>query len=88
VVATDVGAVREMVTQGQTGFVVPPGDSEALARAVLMYLALPQSARRGKVQAARMKVEQEFALDAIARQQNQLYESVRSLRPSQSREIG
>jgi len=81
VVATNVGAVREMVTHEQTGFVVPPADSEALARAALTVLALPESRRRGMVEAARRKVEQEFALDAIARQQNELYQSMRARAP-------
>jgi glycosyltransferase involved in cell wall biosynthesis len=34
VVASDVGAVREVVLDGETGVVVPPGDPAALARAV------------------------------------------------------
>ena len=74
VVATDVGAVREMVTHGETGLVVPPGDSDALAQAVLAYLAKPQPQVRTMVEAARKRVEQDFAVPSIARQQGQLYE--------------
>lgn len=76
VVATDVGAVREIIDHGRTGFVVPPEDSEALARGVLSYLALSRPQRDEIVEAARKRVEQAFAIDIIARQQNQLYESV------------
>ena len=32
VIATDVGAVREVVLDGLTGRVVPPGDASALAK--------------------------------------------------------
>jgi glycosyltransferase involved in cell wall biosynthesis len=74
VVATDVGAVREMVTHDETGLVVPPGDSNALAQAVLAYLAKPQPQVRTMVEAARKKVEQDFTVQTIARQQKQLYE--------------
>jgi glycosyltransferase involved in cell wall biosynthesis len=76
VVATDVGAVREMVTHGVTGLVVPPGDSDALAQAALAYLAQPQPQVRTMVEAARKRVEQDFTVQSIARQQGQLYEKL------------
>ena len=34
VIATDHGGARESVIPGETGFLVPPGDAEALARAI------------------------------------------------------
>ena len=46
VVATDVGAVREVVEDGVTGLVVPPLDAEALARATLRLLDDPELRRR------------------------------------------
>jgi glycosyltransferase involved in cell wall biosynthesis len=76
VVATDVGSVREMVTNGHSGFVVPPGDAGALAQAVLTYLAQPPSQIRAMVEAARKKVEQEFTVHTVAQQQGQLYRRV------------
>jgi glycosyltransferase involved in cell wall biosynthesis len=38
VVATDMGGAREIVEEGKTGLLVPPGDSEALAQAVSKIL--------------------------------------------------
>jgi glycosyltransferase involved in cell wall biosynthesis len=76
VVATDVGAVSELVLDGRTGFVVPPGDAEAIARAVLACLAMPQEQVRNMTDAARKRVENTFAVDIIARQQCQVYERV------------
>lgn len=38
VIVTDVGSLPEVVDDGQTGFVVPPRDSEALAGAILRIL--------------------------------------------------
>jgi glycosyltransferase involved in cell wall biosynthesis len=39
VVTTDVGATRELVEDGVTGLVVPPGDAGAIARALLLVIA-------------------------------------------------
>lgn len=44
VVATDVGGVREMIEEGETGFVVPAGDARALADRIASVLADPQQA--------------------------------------------
>ena len=52
VVATDVGAVSESLLDGTTGFLVPPGDPEAIAERVLTLLAdssrRHQMGRRGR----------------------------------------
>lgn len=80
VVATDVGAVREIVEHDRTGLVVPPGDAGAIAQAVLNLLAGPPERVRDMVEQARKTVERRFALDTIARQQLQVYESLRRLR--------
>jgi glycosyltransferase involved in cell wall biosynthesis len=37
VVATEVGGLPEVVLDGRTGFVVPPKDAEALAKAVVRF---------------------------------------------------
>lgn len=42
VVATDVGDVRELVEDGVSGFVVPPGDPQALAERMRFTMALPR----------------------------------------------
>ncbi len=42
VVATDVGAVREVVIDGETGFIVPPLDPSAIAAATLRLLKNPE----------------------------------------------
>ena len=46
VVSTDVGGVRYVVEHGKTALLVPPGDAEAMARAVLGLLDQPEEARR------------------------------------------
>jgi glycosyltransferase involved in cell wall biosynthesis len=46
VVATAVGGVPDVVTDGRTGRLVPPGDPEALAEALLEALERPEERRR------------------------------------------
>ncbi len=56
VVATDVGGVPEVVADGETGYLVPPADAEAMAEAVARLLSDPQGAvamgDRGRQRAA------------------------------------
>ncbi len=46
VVATNVGGVPELVEDGKTGFLVPPGDACALAEAIEKLIAGPERARK------------------------------------------
>ncbi len=46
VITTSVGSVSEAVVNGETGFVVPPSDRDALARATIKVLADRAEARR------------------------------------------
>lgn len=45
VIGADAGGVREILVDGETGILTPPGDADALAEAVLMLLANPEKAR-------------------------------------------
>lgn len=65
VVATDVGGNPELVVEGETGALVPPGDPDAMAGALRRYIDDPDLiARHGT--AARARAEAEFALDVMA----------------------
>ena len=46
VVATDVGGAREAIEEGGSGYVIRPGDDEALAAHIINLLNEPESARR------------------------------------------
>ncbi len=78
VVATDVGAVPEMVSDGQTGTVVPPGQPDTLAEAVLQILAWSPEELRRITEAAREAIQTRFSLDTAARLQREVYETFMS----------
>jgi len=78
VVATDVGAVSELILDRRTGLVVPPCDAGALAEAILASLGRPADQTAKIAEAARKRVESEFGIGTIARQQQGIYEAVRS----------
>lgn len=65
VVATDVGAVREVVRNGVTGVVVPPDSPEALARETLRLAADP-ALRRRLGEAGRRDVAEHHSVGATA----------------------
>jgi glycosyltransferase involved in cell wall biosynthesis len=72
IVATDVPGCREAVRSDETGILVPPHDSAALAAAIGTLAADP--ARRGRLgQAGRALVEREFAEANIVRETLALY---------------
>lgn len=60
-VATAVGGVAEIMTDGETGVIVPPEDPEALARAIAGLLA--DDERAGRLgQAARARIQERFTV--------------------------
>lgn len=61
VVAADGGGVPEVVEEGRTGLLVPPGDPEALARAVCWMLSHPEE-RKEMGERGKRRVEEAFEL--------------------------
>ena len=72
VVATAVGGIRETVVDGETGFLVPVGDAEALADRILHVLEHPDEARR-VADEARRRV-QRFSEERMVAETLALYE--------------
>jgi glycosyltransferase involved in cell wall biosynthesis len=75
IVATDVGSVREQLTDGETGWIVPPEQPAALAAAISEVLADPAEARR-RAEAARADASARFTLDTTVQQWCGLYARV------------
>ena len=65
VIAADLGAPRETVEEGVTGWRVPPGDPEALAGAIRRALALPAEGRAAIGAAARAAVLARYTTAAM-----------------------
>ncbi len=72
VIATRVGGNPEVIEEGVTGLLVPPGDSQALAGAMSLLLETPELARRYG-QAGKRRIAEHFYLGQMVRQTEQHY---------------
>ncbi|WP_324715310.1 glycosyltransferase family 4 protein [Carboxydochorda subterranea] len=79
VVATDVGGLPEVVRDGQTGLLVPAGDPNALARAILELQEHPVR-RQQLAEAAHALVTREYTWSHVARKTVTLYHEVMGIR--------
>ena len=73
-VVTDVGDSAWIV--GDTGFVVPPRDPEALANAWRTLVEMGPERRRELGRAARRRVVEHFSLPTVVRQYEALYDQI------------
>ncbi|HEX2093815.1 MAG TPA: glycosyltransferase family 4 protein, partial [Longimicrobiaceae bacterium] len=72
VIVTRTGSLPELVVEGETGFVVPPGDRAAL-RARIETLLGDETLGRRMGEAARLHVERNFTWEQVARRGMALY---------------
>jgi sugar transferase (PEP-CTERM/EpsH1 system associated) len=73
VVATNVGGNVELVKEGLTGILVPPGEPAAMAQAILQYHRNPDLIiKHGK--AARQQIEASFSMEAMTKGYLQVYD--------------
>jgi glycosyltransferase involved in cell wall biosynthesis len=85
VVATRVGGNAEVVVDGRTGFLVEPGDPQAIANALLTIHHDPTRARRMGA-AGRRRVEGQFDVHRMIQQYETLYSEV--VRPHEIAAMG
>src|SRR5262249_26429787 len=75
VVATAVGGTKELITDGETGFLAPAADSHALARQI--NLALKKSDTRSQITAAaRKRIEAEYGMERMVNSVERLYDEL------------
>lgn len=75
VVASQAGGLPEIVVEGETGVLVPPGDARALADA-LLDLASDRDRARALGASGRRRVEQEFGIDRMLERLIEVYRGV------------
>lgn len=76
VIATAHGGARETVAHGESGWLYPPGDSEALAATIHQALNMDPSARAHMGLAGRARVHARYTTAAMQRATLDLYERV------------
>jgi len=89
-VTTRVGGNEEAVLDGETGYLAPPRDAEALAAAMVRLMELPEDERRRLGARGRDLVRTRYALTKVADRWEELYREVSTrkgitLQPSPSR---
>ena len=64
VIATNVGGISEAVINGVNGYLVPPRDSESLAKAIISSIENPEKMRKIVLEGRRI-LEQKFSMYVI-----------------------
>jgi glycosyltransferase involved in cell wall biosynthesis len=72
VISTSVGGSSEIVVNGVTGYLVPPADPDALARAVTMLLQNPGKAAAMGAEGKKI-VHEKFTVDSMVKNYEKLY---------------
>ena len=75
VIASKVGGVPEIVMEGKTGFLVPPGDSDSLYHALKQLVSEPKTRQQMGIE-GRDRVERLFSIEKTVRSTERLYEQV------------
>jgi glycosyltransferase involved in cell wall biosynthesis len=76
VVATNVGGVGDLITNGVNGFLVPPNDADAFSEALLRVLALSDDQRIAIIQAGRSSVFPKYDILTATNRMGRLYGSL------------
>ena len=71
IVATAVGGVPDLLEHGRLGRLVPPGDGDALAKAILASLRAP-----AEPVGARSSIAERYGIDRLVRERDLLYRGI------------
>jgi len=75
IIATDIPSVREILDSGKSGIVVPPANSEAIARSLDLLLS-DRALAENLGNAARERALSSFTIDSTVRGYSSLYRSI------------
>jgi glycosyltransferase involved in cell wall biosynthesis len=84
-VATDVPGTREVIVDGETGWLAPTGDAVALGEAMTRMMQTPPEKRRTMGQRARQNVIDRFSLNAVLDRWESQYRELLNRNPMPSR---
>jgi glycosyltransferase involved in cell wall biosynthesis len=76
VIATDHGGAREILLDDETGWLVPPGDAQALADAIARALDLPSSKRLTLAERSIARMRAHFTTKAMTDRTLAVYEEI------------
>ncbi|MFZ3069767.1 MAG: glycosyltransferase family 4 protein [Anaerolineaceae bacterium] len=74
VVATDIPGTREIISRDENGWLVPPGDPNALANLIIEAIQSPGKRKRFSDNAAKSIMK--FSIEGIAQEYDRLYQSL------------
>jgi glycosyltransferase involved in cell wall biosynthesis len=78
IVATEVGGNREVVVDGESGFLVPPRDEAALAAAMIRLDQLSDADRRSMGQRGQEHIRRHYGLARVADRWEEIYREVQT----------
>ena len=78
VVATRVGGIAELVADGETGYLVPPGDAQAMAERLVRILGASDLCR-SMGQSAQARARERYSAGQVAAQYRQVYRQMLGL---------
>ncbi|WP_369018020.1 glycosyltransferase [Thermatribacter velox] len=73
IVATDVGGNGEIVLDGVTGFLVPPGEPDSLAQAMMRLMNLPPEEQSRMGELGRQHIVENFDMERVVDKWEELY---------------
>ena len=83
-IGSNVGGIPEVVRNGQTGLVFPPGDSRSLKEAIAALLAEPERCETMAKESRRIALE-EYSLELQAQRYEALYQKLLDVAPPSKR---
>jgi glycosyltransferase involved in cell wall biosynthesis len=76
VLAFGVGGIPEMIQDGQTGWVLTPGDTAALIQAATTFVQMAPQERQAMGERARTFAVSQYEQSQVAERYHQLYDSL------------
>jgi glycosyltransferase involved in cell wall biosynthesis len=84
-VATDVRGSREVIVDGQTGYLIPPGNASTLGDAMTRIMLLPLATRKEMGKQARQRIVEHFSIESVLDRWQALYDTLLRTHPRPAR---